>query len=76
MAKTELISNIPPFQAEVGENPKSENLEISSLCIFCVFVTPYMESACEIKCVLSHMLARLSLIQAVEEMEIMTSLPF
>ena len=43
--------------------------------MLCVFVTPYIEIACEIKCVLSHMLAHLSLTQPVEGMENVALLP-
>lgn len=44
--------------------------------MFCVFLTSYIKIVCFIKCVLSHMLAHLSLIQPVEEMENMTLLSF
>lgn len=52
MARFELIPNLPLFQEEIEENPKSENLDISSLCVFCGFVTPSIEIVCFIKCVI------------------------
>lgn len=75
MARFELIPNLPPFQTEIEENPKSENLDISSLCVFCGFVTPSIEIVCCLKCY-SCMIAHLSLTQPEEEMENMTLLPF